>query len=104
MPKRNILYPYIPVDEITLDDHKAVARKGSDGIRVSLNRINQPNCSAPKSNAKGEMQEFLQSEFQFGLPPLEYPSCDHHCFEREFGKHAERVKCGMRHLAPNLHW
>ncbi|KAJ8043842.1 hypothetical protein HOLleu_11117 [Holothuria leucospilota] len=102
IPKINVLYPYVPVDEITLIDNEAVVRNGNDEMRFSFNRMDQPNCSAPKSIVTEELQEILQNEFQFGLPSPEYSFCGRHGFESQFCRNDERDKCEVRRYAPNI--
>ncbi|KAJ8051062.1 hypothetical protein HOLleu_04488 [Holothuria leucospilota] len=101
IPKINFLYPYIPVDEIFLNDEGAFVRNGSDEMRISFNRSNNP-CTPPVSLVKEEFDQFVFSDFQFGLPVPDYSFCDRHSFESQFCSNAERIKCGVQRYAPNV--
>ncbi|KAJ8051067.1 hypothetical protein HOLleu_04496 [Holothuria leucospilota] len=101
IPKINVLYPYIPVDEISLSEDGAIVRNGSDEMRISFKRSNNP-CKPPISVVKEEFDEFLFSDFTFGLPAPDYSFCDRHFFESQFCAKAERIKCGVQRHSPNL--
>ncbi|KAJ8023426.1 hypothetical protein HOLleu_35870 [Holothuria leucospilota] len=75
IPKTNHLYPYIPVDEIKRDKYGAVAKNGSDKIRVFFHDLKHP-CKPPSSSVKEEFDDFMFSMFHFGLPAPEYSFCD----------------------------
>ncbi|KAJ8043937.1 hypothetical protein HOLleu_11261 [Holothuria leucospilota] len=101
MPKINFLYPYIPVDEIKMSDYGAVVRNGNDEMRVTFNRLIHP-CKPLDSMVNEEFEEFIHSDFQFGLPQPDYSFCDRHSFESKFCANAERIKCGVQRYSPNL--
>ncbi|KAJ8051060.1 hypothetical protein HOLleu_04485 [Holothuria leucospilota] len=101
IPKTNILYPYKPVDEIFLNDKRAFVINGSDELRISFNRSSNP-CTPLTSVVKEELDKFVFSGFQFGLPAPDYSFCDRHSFESQFCAKAERIKCGVQRYAPNV--
>ncbi|KAJ8051069.1 hypothetical protein HOLleu_04498 [Holothuria leucospilota] len=101
IPKINFLYPYIPVDEISLRDNIALVRNGSDEMKISFNRSSH-YCKSSALIVKEEFNEFLFSNFQFGLPVPDYSFCDRHSFKSKFCSNAERIKCGVQRYAPNL--
>ncbi|KAJ8021453.1 hypothetical protein HOLleu_38662 [Holothuria leucospilota] len=100
IPKSNFLYPYIPVDEIQFSDSEGVVKKGSDELRVSIIKHNDP-CEPPRSIAE-EFDEFFVAEFHFGLPKPDFSFCDRHSFQSDFCTNAKRVQCAVHRHAPNL--
>lgn len=102
IPNLNVLYPYIPVDEIIMDFGFAVVRNESGEMKISFNRINQLNGPPPTSIVKAEFDHFHQGEYQFGLPSPEYSFCERHNFKSQLCENAERVKCGVSRYTPNI--
>ncbi|KAJ8021452.1 hypothetical protein HOLleu_38661 [Holothuria leucospilota] len=101
IPKLNFLYPYSPVDEIQLSDSEGVVKNGSDELRVSIIKHNDP-CAPPRSIIKEEFDEFFVAEFHFGLPKPDFSFCDRHSFKSDFCTNAKRVQCAVHRHAPNL--
>ncbi|KAJ8051070.1 hypothetical protein HOLleu_04500 [Holothuria leucospilota] len=101
IPKINFLYPYIPVNEISLSNDGAFVRNGSDEMRVSFHHTGN-FCKQPALMVKEEFYEFVFSDFQFGLPAPDYSFCDRHSFSSQFCSNAERIKCGVQRYSPNL--
>ncbi|KAJ8023495.1 hypothetical protein HOLleu_35953 [Holothuria leucospilota] len=101
IPKTNFLYPYIPVDEISMNDYGAIVRDGSDEFKLSFNQPST-SCKPPSSIVKEEFEKFALSDFQFGLPAPDFSFCDRHSFASRFCANAERIKCDVKRYAPNI--
>ncbi|KAJ8023430.1 hypothetical protein HOLleu_35875 [Holothuria leucospilota] len=100
-PKTNFLYPYIPVDEIKMDDFVAVVKNGSDEMRFSFNRLNL-SCKPPVSIVTKEFDGFVLNDLQFGLSEPEFSFCDRHSFVNDYCHNAARVRCDVHRNAPNV--
>ncbi|KAJ8023494.1 hypothetical protein HOLleu_35951 [Holothuria leucospilota] len=101
IPKINILYPYIPVDEITLNEHSAAVINGRDEMRISFSRFNE-RCEPATGIVKEEFEQFILSDVQFGIPAPDYSFCERHSFENKFCSNAERIKSYVHRYSPNL--
>lgn len=101
IPKTNFLYPYIPVDEIRMNDYGAIVRNGSDEFKLSFNQPST-SCKPPASIVKEEFEKFVLSDFQFGLPAPDFSFCDRHSFESRFCANAERIRGVVSRYSPNL--
>ncbi|KAJ8021777.1 hypothetical protein HOLleu_39071 [Holothuria leucospilota] len=100
IPKPNFLCRYIPVEEIQLSDSEAFVRNGSDEMRVSFTRSNNP-CKPSSFIVTEEFDELLD-EFLFGLPEPDFSFCERHTFRSDFCTNANRVKCTINRHAPNI--
>ncbi|XP_071823831.1 uncharacterized protein [Apostichopus japonicus] len=100
-PKPNILYPYIPADELTLDDEGASILIGEERMSVTFQRQNHP-CIPPADVIRHEFDAFVNEDFHLGIPEphFEYSKCDP-C-KNKFCAAEEKLQCAVSRYAPNL--
>ncbi|KAJ8030495.1 hypothetical protein HOLleu_26938 [Holothuria leucospilota] len=76
IPKSNIIFPYILVDEITMNETSVIMRNGTDEMQLSLFKPSG-SCSIPDSITRHEFESYIKTELQFGLHEPEFFSfCD----------------------------
>ncbi|KAJ8023811.1 hypothetical protein HOLleu_36355 [Holothuria leucospilota] len=99
-PKTNLIYPYIPVDDIRLDEEEAYVKDGEEEFRVSL--LNQVPCQPPPSLVRYRLQDFINMNVQFGVPEPDFSFCDRHPMENRFCKNARKIGCTVHRHVPNI--
>lgn len=101
IPKINILYPYIPVDEIKMNEHGAVVRNGREEMSISFSQLNQ-HCEPVTGIVKEEFEQFILGDLHFGIPTPDYSFCERHSFKNEFCSNAKRIQSNVHRYSPNL--
>lgn len=100
--KPNLIIPYLPVDELTLNDTILFLRNGTDEMLVKFQRNNNP-CKPVTSLVRHEAEEFLEVDLQFGLPEPNFEVCDDHDhYDNPFCSTVRAIKCEVSRSAPNI--
>ncbi|KAJ8033358.1 hypothetical protein HOLleu_23571 [Holothuria leucospilota] len=76
-PIGDVLFPYIPVDEITMDEFGVVVRNGSEEIRATFIKYDDP-CEPPPTIVQDEIKKFVEGDLLLGLPEPDVSICDRH--------------------------
>ncbi|KAJ8041735.1 hypothetical protein HOLleu_12635 [Holothuria leucospilota] len=100
-PKPNIIFPYTPVDVLEMNNTSVVVQNGNEELRLSFERFLDP-CMPPPSIVRHELVEFLDKEFQLGVPEPDISFCKTHPYENHYCSTALKILDEVLLASPNI--
>ncbi|KAJ8030292.1 hypothetical protein HOLleu_26659 [Holothuria leucospilota] len=101
IPKPNIAFPYVPVDEITRRDNSVIVRNGSEEIHLSFERHTY-RCKPVDPEVRHEFDEYVDQDLQFGVTEPNFSFCDRHPVENRYCAISQSIKCKVHRSSPNI--